>query len=827
MKIENWKMETQQVTTMSGASDKQMRTRGLTARRAVWSGLALVLVFSAGCAGLAFRKAEREAHSGNWEAAIPKYREAYRADPGNVEYKSRLLQAEEIAGNFFLDRGESLLRDRKIDEAIAELQKGLVLSPGNARIEQAVMRAVTMKEADAHFREGEALAKAGKPVDAQAKLAAALEKDPAHPGARSLMDRTGQDLATKARESADPLASAKPVTLNFRGADVKTVFEFLGKAAGINVLFDEGIKKQPVTIFLKDVPFSQALRLLLSTGKLFYKKVTANTIIVVSDTPQKRAQYEEHMVRAFFLSHARAKDVQNVLKTILDLKKVTIDEPLNVITVRDTEEKIRLTEKVIEAHDRRLAEVMLEVELLEVNRNKLEQLGIDFSPYTIGVGLSRADLGSPARFANSLQFLINTNALFTIPNATIRLFKSDVDAKTLAHPRVRVLNGKSAKVHIGDRIPLRTSTVTEATGQVRTLYEYKEIGIKMTVEPVVHLTRETSLKMNLEISSLGENLGTPTEPQYRIGTRNAETHLDIRDGETVILGGLIRDEERDTAVKIPLLGDVPVLGRLFTSKEDTRGRTDILLTITPHVVRGVEVPRKDVREFWSGTKDEYGTEGPLGAAASKEEPPPAAPKGGTTPSAGTGPAASSQRGETPPIAETASSPSPVPVPAGEGAGPADAPPSPTGEPPAPSAEAPAASPASSPAPAGSGRAVVEFGTPIHYAEVNKETSVELRARGLPAGEAPSTLLFNPGVVEFVRVEAGEAGTVQAEPGAGGTIGLKIAMRGSGGDDGTVGRLVFKGRTAGVSHLVFRGGPVADADGKPVSIEYRTSRIVVK
>ena len=613
---------------MGMANDKS-KTPGLPMiRRVIRLGLILVLLATTGCAALTFRKAEREAHQGNWEAAIPQYREAYRADPGNVEYRSRLLQAEEIAGNFFLDRGETLLRGRKLDEALAELQKGLVLSPGNARIEQAIMKAVTMKDADANFREAEAMEKAGKLRDAQVKLAVALEKDPSHPGARSLMNRIEQALAASAREGADPLASVKPVTLNFRGADVKTVFEFLGKAAGINVLFDEGVKKQPVTIFLKDIPFSQALRLLLSTNKLFYKKVAANTIIVVSETPQKRAQYEEHMVRAFFLSHARAKDVQNVLKTILDLKKVTIDEPLNVLTVRDTEDKIRLAEKVIETHDRRLAEVVLEVELLEVNRNKLEQLGIDFSPYTIGVGLSRADLGSPARFANSLQFLINANALFTIPNATIRLFKSDVDAKTLAHPRVRVLNGKTAKVHIGDRIPLRTSTVTEATGQVRTLYEYKEIGIKLTVEPVVHLTRETSLKMNLEISSLGENLGTPTEPQYRIGTRNAETHLDVRDGETVILGGLIRDEERGTAVKIPVLGDVPVLGRLFTSKEDTRGRTDILLTITPHVVRGVEVPRKDVREFWSGTKDEYGTEGPLaGASGPMAEPPPAAAKG--------------------------------------------------------------------------------------------------------------------------------------------------------------------------------------------------------
>ncbi len=787
--------------------------------RVIKLGLILVLLATTGCAALTFRKAEREAHMGNWEAAIPKYREAYRADPGNVEYRSRLLQAEEIAGNFFLDRGETLLRDRKLDDALAELQKGLVLSPGNARIEQAILRAVTIKEADSHYREAEALEKAGKLSDAQVKLAVALEKDPSHPGARGLMNRIEQAAAKAAREGADPLASVKPVTLNFRGADVKTVFEFLGKAAGINVLFDEGVKKQPVTIFLKDIPFSQALRLLLSTNKLFYKKVTANTIIVVPETPQKRAQYEEHMVRSFFLSHARAKDVQNVLKTILDLKKVMIDEPLNVLTVRDTEDKVRLAEKVIETHDRRLAEVMLEVELLEVNRNKLEQLGIDFSPYTIGVGLSRADLGSPTRFANSLQFLINTNALFTIPNATIRLFKSDVDAKTLAHPRVRVLNGKTAKVHIGDRIPLRTSTVTEATGQVRTLYEYKEIGIKLTVEPIVHLTRETSLKMNLEISSLGENLGTPAEPQYRIGTRNAETHLDVRDGETVILGGLIRDEERDTAVKIPLLGDVPVLGRLFTSKEETRGRTDILLTITPHVVRGLEVPRKDVREFWSGTKDEYGMESRLGGTAAGAETP-AVSKGEPARPAGGAPVPPAGRDEAPPGAEIASPPSPLPVPGGP-----DASPPPTGEPPAPSAETPGTPPIPVPAPAG--RAVVEFGTPIHYAEANKEAAVELRGKGLPAGEIPAALIYNPAVVEFIRVEAGAAGTAQAEVGGeAGTVGLKI-IRSEGAGDGAVARLVFRGKTAGISHLVFRGGPVVDAEGKPVPIEYRTSRIVVK
>jgi hypothetical protein len=195
--------------------------------------------------------------------------------------------------------------------------------------------------------------------------------------------------------------------------------------------------------------------------------------------------------------------------------------------------------------------------------------------------------------------------VFKIPPTVLRFFKQDVDAKTLANPKVRVINGKPAKIHIGDRVPLRSSTVQDATGQTRTTFEYKDIGIKLTVEPDIHLDNSVTVKMGLEVSTLGQNLGTQDEPAYSIGTRNADTSMLLRDGETAILGGLIRDEERSSETKVPGLGDIPVLGSIFTTYDDQRTRTDVLLTITPRIVRAWDLPPEASRSLFSGTRKKY------------------------------------------------------------------------------------------------------------------------------------------------------------------------------------------------------------------------------
>ena len=185
--------------------------------------------------------------------------------------------------------------------------------------------------------------------------------------------------------------------------------------------------------------------------------------------------------------------------------------------------------------------------------------------------------------------------------------KQDTDAQTLANPKIRVINNKPAKIHIGDRVPIKISTITEATGQTRNIYEYKDVGVKLSVEPNIHLGNNITIKMGLEISSLGNNVGTATDPQYVIGSRTTETMLNLKDGESVIIGGLIKDEERNTVDKIPLLGDIPLLGKLFSKTDKGTIKTDILMTVTPRIIRNLEVPGKEFQAFWSGTEENYST----------------------------------------------------------------------------------------------------------------------------------------------------------------------------------------------------------------------------
>lgn len=437
----------------------------------------------------------------------------------------------------------------------------------------------------------------------------ALRLYPNHGGAAERLAKLQQqDLKDKSEEQF-ALTSKAPITLNFRQADMKLVLEFIAKSFGLNIVFDESVKSAaPVTVFAKDVTFEQALGLILATTKMFHKKISRNTILIAPDTKEKRGEYENYILRTFYLTNARAKDMADILRGLIPIKKIIVNEHLNTLVLRDTEEVMRQVEKLVSLNDIRPAEMILEVEILEMNRTKAERLGLDLGSYSVGASLS-----SPGTIplVGSISNAIKNTAVLTLPSATFRFFKQDVDARTLANPKIRVLNGKSAKIHIGDNVPLRASTIVNVTGQVNTTYDYKQIGIKLNVEPTINLDNSATVKLGLEVSSLGANLGTAAEPAYQIGTRNAETFMLLRDGETAVLGGLIRDDDRNTIVKVPLLGDIPVVGSLFSSYDNSKQRTDVLLTITPRIVRGWELPAKDARQFYSGTDEKYLNEAPF------------------------------------------------------------------------------------------------------------------------------------------------------------------------------------------------------------------------
>ena len=571
----------------------------------VYTSFAVVALILLGACASPVQVADNFIAQDEWMKAVLAYRKASAEHPADVEFKSRLKQTELKAADYYYKRGLTLFEKDNFDGAVIQYQQGLAAMPDHGKLQQAIRQVMLRKEANNLYVDALRAKEAGQPDEYLRLLKRALDAYPGFKLAEELLAKEIKYFSEE--ESVDRLkvSSRAPITLNFRQTDIRTAFEFIAKSFGIDVIFDEGVKTFPVTMFAKDVTFEEALSLILATTKTFYKKVGSNTILIAPESKEKRSQYEDQLVRIFQLTNINAKEMVEILKGVTPLKKVIVNEALNTVVVRDTEEAIRVAEKVIGINDKRPAEIILEVEILEVNRSKAERLGLDFGSYNVKASIpSSANLPVNTSFGDAYQ----NAGILTFPSATFNFYKQDVDAKTLANPRIRVLSGKSAKIHIGDRVPLRASTIVDVTSQVRTTYDYKDIGIKLTAEPVIHLDNSVTVKLGLEVSSLGQNIGTLTEPAYSIGTRNAETFMLLRDGETAILGGLIRDEDRKSRTSIPLLGDIPGLGWLFTSKDDTANRTDVLLTITPRVVRGWDLPDRDSQMFVSGSDDRYSSQ---------------------------------------------------------------------------------------------------------------------------------------------------------------------------------------------------------------------------
>ena len=742
--------------------------------------LLLIISSLSGCAGH-FQRAEKHAASDEWAQAVLEYRQAYAKNPGDIQYKSRLRQAELRAADFFYQRGQRFAEQANFDAAIIEFQQGLNAMPEHSKLIQGMNNVVARKEASKLYVEARTLFDAGKAAEARSRLEQVLELDPDHPPALAALKTLRQQ---EQERGADTLAlkSRAPITLNFRQTDLRTAFEFIGKSFGINVVFDEGIKAMPVTLFVQNVTFDQALKLMLATTRTFYREVGANTVLIVPDSKEKRAQYEDQMVQVFYLNTIRAKDMADLVRTTFAPKKLSVSEANNSLVIRDTPEVLRLTAQLIETSDVRSAELLLEVEILEINRNKAERLGLDFGS-EIGVKFPNFPVSDSWR--NAIR--AGTVAL---PAATLRYFKQDVDAKTLANPKVRVMNNKTAKIHIGDRVPLRAATLVDALGQTRTSYEYRDVGIKLNVEPTIHLDNSATVKLSLEVSTLGQNLGTVQEPAFSIGTRNAETSMVLRDGETVILGGLIRDEERSNQVRLPGLGDIPLAGKLFTSFDNTGGRTDVLLTITSRVVRGWELPGKNARTFFAGTDNALSDRPALAALG---------------------------------------------VAGGEGQVVSDAAP-PGGSAPAPSTTNPAASATAPPLPAEpapQAAPVIAFAQGTYDVVSGQEIDLALVGTGLgPATEVYFGMGFNPSLLHFVRVAPGNAPAesigVNGSPASTSVSLTLLYAPGAPPPDGaTLAHVVLAAQKPGIVYLVQSSPTVVLADGTRVAGQSRATRINIR
>lgn len=575
-------------------------------------GSVLILLFCGCAAQQAFKDGQHLFDSGHVEEGLAQMDKAYRLDPGNSEYRSQYFTRRERAVFQWLSQADSVKSQGSWDEAEGLYRRVLRIEPDNPRAKMGLNALQVEKAQSLKLEEAKLLLDKGDLIGAGRLIRLVLVESPSHPAALALQKVIEAKTAAQAHQSGLTFKSKldRPITIEFKDAPLQAVFESISRTAGVNFIFDKEIRADlRANLFVRDARIEDVIRFLLVTNQLEQRVLSKNTLFIYPGTPQKQKDFQELQVRNFYLTNADAKQTANIIKSMVKTRDILIDEKLNLIVMRDTPEAIRVAERLIAAQDIAEPEVMLDVEVLEVSSNLLRELGIRF-PEQISYSVVGA-AGTPGTV--TLPELINRNAglvrvSFTNPALVLNLRNQVGDTNLLANPRIRVMNREKAKIHIGDRVPVITNTTT-ATGLVSESVNYLDIGLKLDVEPNIYLDNEVGIKIGLEVSNIVREIrsasGTLT---YQVGTRNAATSLRLKDGETQILAGLINKEDRKTSNQAPGLGQLPIVGRLFSSDADTISKTEVVLLITPHVVRNIIRPESPVEEFPSGTESVIGLE---------------------------------------------------------------------------------------------------------------------------------------------------------------------------------------------------------------------------
>jgi general secretion pathway protein D len=581
----------------------------------------LVTLALLGCAANeTYREGQRLMQSGNIEEGLASLEAAHQADPKDGEIRTAYLRARGVAVERFLMAGDGARNTGEWDKAEESYKKVLRFEPDNARARQGLAAAASDRKSQAIMAEAEAAFKAGNEKLALEKARSVIADHPSHRGARTLV-RKMEQKEVKAESMSPKLTAAlkKPITIELRDAPVRNVFELISQRSGMNFVYDKDIPADArATVFVRDTSIEDVIKFVLVTSQLERRVLNENTLLIYPNTPQKSQAYKELVMKSFFLANADAKQTANLVRSLVKTRDLFVDEKMNVLVMRDTPEAIRTVEKLLASHDIGEPEVMLEVEVLEVGYNTLTNLGIQWpgsaSLSVIGAaGVPGQLTGGEAKNFNR----DNVRLSFSDPFLALNLRQQAGRTNVLANPRIRVKSKEKARIHIGDKVPVITTTAG-ATGFVSESVNYLDVGLKLEVEPVVNLDDEVSIKVGLEVSNISRENRTPTGTvSYQVGTRNAATTLRLRDGETQVLAGLINDEDRRNATQVPGLSQMPLIGRLFGNHDDTVNKTEIVLLITPRVLRGIERPEARLEEFNSGTELEVGGGAGGGGAGSQ------------------------------------------------------------------------------------------------------------------------------------------------------------------------------------------------------------------
>lgn len=556
----------------------------------------------AGCAQQIIRDdATQKLRTGQYEAAIAGLEEGLIRYPDSVTLRAGLVTARAEAAARLVAQASQERAEGKLDNADKTLQRAAATDPQNNRWPALQADMLLERRAQKSLDDARALAAEGKKDQAGRTLDAALRDTPRHPGLLAL----SRQLEIEQRSANDgagrrSLAETRPITLDFRTSPLSTLLDAITRGSGINFVLDKDVKLDGrTTIYMRAGKVEDALDMVLSANQLARKIIDPQTVFIYPNTPEKNKEHQEQLIRVFYLANAEAKTTAALLRTMLRIKDPFIDERANMIVLRETPEIITLAERLVALHDVGEPEVMLEVEILEIKTSRLTELGINFpnsfslTPLSAnGAGLTVSGL----RGLNSSQVGVGINGLL------FNLRREVGDFNTLANPRIRTKSREKAKILIGDKVPVITSTAS-ASGFVSENVSYLDVGLKLDVEPTVSPDDEVTIKLALEVSSLAKEVRTTGgSVAYQIGTRNATTTLRLRDGETQLLGGLISNEDRSSSNRVPGVGDLPLVGRLFSSQKDDYQRTELVLAITPRIVRPAARADLSQAELWVGSE---------------------------------------------------------------------------------------------------------------------------------------------------------------------------------------------------------------------------------
>jgi len=533
-----------------------------------WLFLGLILINFLACTTFspAYKLGNQAEINKNYDEAIKYYEQALIERPKEAVYRLALFRAKASAALNSAEKARKLLAEGKKDEALAEYKKALFYDQTNRLI---------------------------------------LEEYRAAAGVKPKPEEKPREIVVE--QQVKLKVPAEKLKLKFTDASLRAIFQALGKFSGINFLFDEQFRDLPVSIDLTDLNLEQALNSLCLTGKTFYRVIDEHTVIIVPDNPTKRLQYETNAIKTIYLSNINAQDVQNQLVTILRTQykapSIIVDKSRNSLTIRDNPRIVALAERLLRNWDKAKGEVVIDLEIMEVSRMKLKKLGVDFSQSYAGIRYSGGQTQFPTDNWLPLEgFNLSQagNFQITLPSALLQFIETDSDTKIVAQPRLRGVDSEQIKYLVGQKVPIPQTTFSPiAAGGVSqqpiVSYSYQDVGIEVNIKPRLHQEKEVTLELDVTITSIG---GTGIADIPIISTREVKNIIRLKDGETNLLAGLLKDEERKSLKGIAGLKNLPILGGLFSSTDRTVEQTDVILTITPHIIRTMPITEEDSKPLW-------------------------------------------------------------------------------------------------------------------------------------------------------------------------------------------------------------------------------------